>query len=338
MGKISQIEYNGTSYDLCDVSATNKIDTHIADTGAHVTAAEKETWNGNIAKVEEIEEAIAAKEPLIRITTEVTPSQVLTAIMAGRPVAISHTDNVYGEMAFNYFAVNDLINGIVASINFETGGVVFCAQLDGSLADNSWSFTATALAKASDIPEVPTNVSQLTNDSGYITNINEDDVIEALGYLPAEMDTQYQMQEQDGLLKLVETNGVSTFATDTETEAPITIDHYSSIVAVDSDGHLKGFRPVIYLDDIDPNFRLPISKGGTNATTATGALQNLGLTATATEINYCDGVTSNIQTQIDALLAKIAELETALENKQDKINTFGDLSGSEVVNVAEEGA
>lgn len=221
MGKISQIEYNGTSYDLCDVSATNKIDTHIADTGAH-----------------------------------------------------------------------------------------------------------------------PTKVSQLTNDSGYITNINEDDVIEALGYLPAETDTQYQMQEQDGLLKLVETNGVSTFATDTETEAPITIDHYSSILAVDSDGQLKGFRPVIYIDDIDPNFRLPISKGGTNAVTAEGALQNLGLTATATELNYCDGVTSNIQTQIDALLAKIAELEIALENKQDKVYDWGDLAegSSGVVDVSGEGA
>ena len=30
------------------------------------------------------------------------------------------------------------------------------------------------------------------------------------------------------------------------------------------------------------------------------ALANLGLTATATELNYTDGVTSNIQTQLDA--------------------------------------
>lgn len=131
--------------------------------------------------------------------------------------------------------------------------------------------------------------------------ITEDDIVDALGYLPAEMNTQYQMQEQDGLLKLVETNGVSTFATDTETETPITIDHYSSILAVDSDGRLKGFRPIIYIDDIDPNFRLPISKGGTNAITAEEALQNFGLIATTTELNYCDGVTSNIQNQLNDL-------------------------------------
>ena len=43
----------------------------------------------------------------------------------------------------------------------------------------------------------------------------------------------------------------------------------------------------------------PITKGGTGATTSSGALTNLGITATASELNYCDGVTSNIQTQLD---------------------------------------
>ena len=58
---------------------------------------------------------------------------------------------------------------------------------------------------------------------------------------------------------------------------------------------------------------VPITKGGTGATTAAGALTNLGITATATELNkmdgvtattaelnYVDGVTSNIQTQLNA--------------------------------------
>lgn len=57
---------------------------------------------------------------------------------------------------------------------------------------------------------------------------------------------------------------------------------------------------------------VPVSKGGTGATTAATALSNLGLTATAAElnkmdgvtattaeINYVDGVTSNIQTQLN---------------------------------------
>lgn len=46
-----------------------------------------------------------------------------------------------------------------------------------------------------------------------------------------------------------------------------------------------------------------IANGGTGATTAAGALMNLGLTATAKELNYCSGATSNLQTQLDGKAA-----------------------------------
>ena len=48
---------------------------------------------------------------------------------------------------------------------------------------------------------------------------------------------------------------------------------------------------------------VPIAKGGTGATTAAAALTNLGLTATATELNYMDGVTSSVQTQLNGKAA-----------------------------------
>lgn len=53
--------------------------------------------------------------------------------------------------------------------------------------------------------------------------------------------------------------------------------------------------------DITPGVTgtLPIANGGTGATTAAGALASFGLTATAAELNYVDGVTSNIQTQLN---------------------------------------
>lgn len=44
---------------------------------------------------------------------------------------------------------------------------------------------------------------------------------------------------------------------------------------------------------------LPIANGGTGAATSAAALVKLGLTATATELNYVDGVTSNIQKQLN---------------------------------------
>ena len=44
---------------------------------------------------------------------------------------------------------------------------------------------------------------------------------------------------------------------------------------------------------------VPIAKGGTGAITPAGALVNFNLTATAAELNYVHGVTSNVQNQIN---------------------------------------
>lgn len=44
---------------------------------------------------------------------------------------------------------------------------------------------------------------------------------------------------------------------------------------------------------------LPIANGGTGATTAADALVNLGITATASELSYLEGVNDNIQDQLD---------------------------------------
>lgn len=73
---------------------------------------------------------------------------------------------------------------------------------------------------------------------------------------------------------------------------------------------------------------LPISYGGTGSTTAAGALTNLGLTATATELNYCDGVTSNIQTQLNSK-ATSSHTHNYMENNPSfiEMNANGSLKG-----------
>ena len=69
---------------------------------------------------------------------------------------------------------------------------------------------------------------------------------------------------------------------------------------------------------------VPIAKGGTGATSAAAALTNLGITATAAELNkldgvtattaelnYVDGVTSNIQTQLNSKAASSHDHDAA---------------------------
>ena len=57
---------------------------------------------------------------------------------------------------------------------------------------------------------------------------------------------------------------------------------------------------------------LPIANGGTGATTAAGALTKLGINATATELNYMEDATGNIQAQLNEKQAKITGAATSI--------------------------
>ena len=89
--------------------------------------------------------------------------------------------------------------------------------------------------------------------------------------------------------------GVKTTSTVTST------DGHTACPIIDGVPYYKDTNSTYTLSNITGT--LGIAKGGTGATTAAGALTNLGLTATAAELNYCDGVTSNIQTQLNGKAA-----------------------------------
>ena len=77
-----------------------------------------------------------------------------------------------------------------------------------------------------------------------------------------------------------------------------------TVTSVDVSGGTTGLTtsggPITGSGTITVAGTLAVANGGTGATSAPVALTNLGLTATAAELNYTDGVTSNIQTQLDA--------------------------------------
>lgn len=52
---------------------------------------------------------------------------------------------------------------------------------------------------------------------------------------------------------------------------------------------------------------LPIARGGTGATTAAGVLTNLGITATATELNKLSGISYNVQEVLNSALFVISD-------------------------------
>ena len=75
-------------------------------------------------------------------------------------------------------------------------------------------------------------------------------------------------------------------------------------VTVDSEGHVTGGN----------NTTLPLTQGGTGATTAAQALSNLGVSATAEELNKLDGATVSV-TEINQLKGITSNIQTQLDGK-----------------------
>jgi hypothetical protein len=72
---------------------------------------------------------------------------------------------------------------------------------------------------------------------------------------------------------------------------------------------------------------LPLTQGGLGVTTAAQALIVLGITALASELNFCDGVTSNIQTQLDAKLPKAGGTFTGPVSMGGNVLQYANIQG-----------
>ena len=95
-------------------------------------------------------------EPLIGTTLTLTPTQVSTAIQAGRPVVVSYTDATYGTFIFDSFAVSSgmLIGSQTACIHSGNTSTNMVVVLSADTTNDSWEFhPPTILARRSDIPD-----------------------------------------------------------------------------------------------------------------------------------------------------------------------------------------
>ena len=97
-----------------------------------------------------IEMLLTSLEPLVGTTRNITPSQVLAAIKAGRDIALQYTDSYYGTFVFSAFNVNEKL-GIVVSNSILPQMDGLTGTLLGFVEDNTWLFKVTKTATKDDV-------------------------------------------------------------------------------------------------------------------------------------------------------------------------------------------
>lgn len=135
------------------------------------------TVNGNSGAVT-VNEALT---PLIGDTDNITPTQVKTALREGRDICIAHTGTLEGmnlDLRFtSWNGATDLpysgayVDIVASQTIAQFNGHYYLFELVGS-SNGVWDLFSTLLAKESDIP---TKVSDLTNDSNFTTKTYVDE-------------------------------------------------------------------------------------------------------------------------------------------------------------------
>jgi hypothetical protein len=123
--------------------------------------------DGGYTGTEEEFAAKLAEGPLIGMTTEITPTQVADATAAGRNVVVMYPDKTFGVFGFTAFDVQVSLELVYSSAILMYSGMYAVVELIGDLNSNTWQ--PFVIQQVATINNIPTKVSQLTNDSEYMT-------------------------------------------------------------------------------------------------------------------------------------------------------------------------
>lgn len=283
-------------------ASKSEFDAHTANTTAHITSTERSNWNAAKTHADSAHAPSNAEKNQNAFSNITVGSTTVAADTATDTVTF-----VGSNVTITPDATNDKITFAVADGSTSAKGIV---KLTNSTSSTSTTTAATpsSVKSAYDLANTAkTNAAtaQSKADSAYTLAEGKVDSLSDLGITATATELNYV----DGVTSNVQTQ--------LDGKAASSHNHAASNI---TSGTLSSDRlPTV-----------PISKGGTGSTTATGALTNLGITATAAELNtldgitattaelnkldgvtattaelnYVDGVTSNIQTQLNGKLGK----------------------------------
>lgn len=253
---------------------------------------------------EDIKELAINATDVALANAKVYTDQKIADLIDNAPETLDTLKEIANEIGDNQSAI-DAMNTLIATKANKV-------ELSNHIEDTEKHITASERAKWNAKQDTLTIDSQISSTSTNpiqnkaVYNALEDKVSKTIG---KELSTNDFTDAYKNKLDKIEENA-NTYI---HPNSGVVTGTYTK-VTVNAQGHVTtGSNPI-----------LTIEEGGTGATTAEEALQNLGLTATAAklnlldgaivttaEINHLDGVTSNIQNQLDHK----ASLDTATSNE-----------------------
>lgn len=126
-----------------------------------------------------IEMLLTLSEPLVGTTRNITPSQVLAAIKAGRDIALQYEDSYYGAFVFGSFNANEKL-GIVVSNSILPQWDGLTGTLIGFVEDEGWIFRATNTPTEDEALELLAEagmISPLIGEDGIIITDKNDYIL-----------------------------------------------------------------------------------------------------------------------------------------------------------------
>lgn len=158
--QIDRIEQNvANTYSTLEEFGATMPQSRNTDNLAETAASIKAVLYGKAQSLTEMQKSqarqnIGVLEPLIGSTSNITPSQVSAALLEGRDVVLSYTDETYGVIHFSGFMEVPALGVVVSSgVLYYYGAKYF--ELYGDKSDGTWSFSYDSLATSDDIPSAP---------------------------------------------------------------------------------------------------------------------------------------------------------------------------------------
>lgn len=299
-------------------AAKDDLDTHTANTTIHITSTERSNWNVAKTHADSAHAPSNAEKNQNAFSNVVVGSTTIAADNATDSLTIAAGTGISVEAD----ATNDKVtitNSGVRSIATGTTNGTISVNTNGASAEVAVKGLGSAAYTASTAYDAAGTATAKASTALGMAKEYTDQVAEGL---QANIDGKASTSHNHTVANITD---LTATATELNYMDGVTSNVQTQLDGKSASGHKHAATDITsgtLSSDRLPT--VPIAKGGTGATTAAAALTNLGITATAAELNKLDGITTST-TELNYVKGVTSSIQTQLNGKAASGHTHDNL-------------